>query len=76
MLLNDTEHFNGTQVLTFTNIGQQAISYTITHQPAGTAYAYDVGTLTYSEPPEVSSAPADVAVSAATFDIAPGKVSF
>lgn len=38
LLLNDTAYFNGTQTFTVTNSGQNAVTYKLSHTPAGTAH--------------------------------------
>jgi subtilisin family serine protease len=41
LLLNDTAYFNGKQTFTVTNGGQKAVTYKLSHTPAGTAHTLD-----------------------------------
>ncbi|KAG9093623.1 hypothetical protein FS749_014083 [Ceratobasidium sp. UAMH 11750] len=71
LLLNDTAHFNGSHTLTLTNEGTQAVTYTLTHVPAGTAPTID-GTENFPGPLKLAKEFAAVAIAPSTITVRPG----
>ncbi|QRV93651.1 pyrolysin [Ceratobasidium sp. AG-Ba] len=72
LLLNDTANFAGSQSVKITNKGTKAVTYTITHVPAGTTKTID-GIENILGPVPHSNAPASVTINPSSVTIQPGQ---
>ncbi|QRV96028.1 pyrolysin [Ceratobasidium sp. AG-Ba] len=72
LLLNDTANFAGAQTVTMMNSGTKAVSYTITHLPAGTILTLN-GTVNILGPVPQINAAASVTIKPSSIIVQPGQ---
>ncbi|EJP62369.1 serine endopeptidase [Beauveria bassiana ARSEF 2860] len=72
---NDTEHMPASLNLTIKNIGNDAVTYSLSHVPAVTVYTFteDGTTSSYPDMLDEIEAPASIALSDTTVTVAPGN---
>ena len=74
LLLNDTAYFNGTQTFTVTNGGQSAVTYKLSHTPAGTAHTLSNNSIQPDPYPlRLTADFASVSFSSDSFTLDPGR---
>lgn len=74
LLLNDTAYFNGTQTFTVTNGGQSAVTYKLSHTPAGTAHTLSNNSIEPDPYPlRLTADFASVSFSSDSFTLDPGR---